>query len=300
MAYGGRLIKTIFSKGPLFRLRTTVCVALSIGLIIVGQSAQPLWQRVTAGLTLSVLPLQYAVNAPYALYKTLVTTMATQRQLLSENAQLRARNFLLQARLQRLTALEKENVELRNLLQSSSQLGGKVVVGELLAVDLSPSLQQMIVNRGARDQIFVGQPVFDAYGVVGQVINVGLFTSKILLLTDTHSAIPVQNNRNNVRAVAMGQGVRGTLVLSDVSETTDIQLGDVMLTSGLDQRYPQGYPVGVVIEKQRVRGEHYLRIVLRPAARLDRAQQVMLTWPSNPALARTVQDQLKQGLEDNP
>lgn len=275
-------------------------MALSIALIITGQSQQVVWQRVTAGINLAVLPLQYAVNTPFALYKTLANTMATQRQLLSDNAQLRARNFLLQARLQRLSALEKENVELRNLLQSSSQLGGKVVVGELLAVDLSPSLQQMIVNRGARDKIYVGQPVFDAYGVVGQVINVGLYTSKILLLTDSHSAIPVQNNRNNVRAVAMGQGVRGTLVLSDVSETTDIQVGDVMLTSGLDQRYPQGYPVGVVIEKQRVRGEHYLRIVLRPAARLDRTQQVMLTWPSNPALARIVQDQLKTGLEGNP
>lgn len=273
---------------------------LSVALIIVGQSKQLFWQRVTAGINVVVLPLQYAVNAPYALYKNLASTVTTQRQLLSDNAQLRARNFLLQARLQRLSALEKENVELRNLLQSSSQLGGKVVVGELLAVDLSPSLQQMIVNRGARDKIYVGQPVFDAYGVVGQVINVGLYTSKILLLTDSHSAIPVQNSRNNIRAVAMGQGVRGTLVLSDVSETTDIQLGDVMLTSGLDQRYPQGYPVGVVIEKQRVRGEHYLRIVLRPAARLDRAQQVMLTWPSNPALARIVQDQLKTGLEGNP
>ncbi len=265
-----------------------------------GQSKQLLWQHVTAGLNVVVLPLQYAVNAPYALYKTLASTVTTQRQLLTDNAQLRARNFLLQARLQRLSALEKENVELRNLLQSSSQLSGKVVVGELLAVDLSPSLQQMIVNRGARDKIYVGQPVFDAYGVVGQIINVGVYTSKILLLTDPHSAIPVQNSRNNIRAVAMGQGVRGTLVLSEVSETTDIQLGDVMLTSGLDQRYPQGYPVGVVIEKQRVRGEHYLRIVLRPAARLDRAQQVMLTWPSNPALARIVQDQLKTGIEGNP
>ena len=263
---------------------------------MMGQSTHPWSQRMTRWINVAALPLQYAVNLPFLAYQTIVTSVATQHQLLSDNAQLRARNFLLQARLQRLSSLEKENSELRNLLQSSSQISGKVLIGELLAVDLSPQLQQMIVNRGTQDHIYVGQPVFDAFGVIGQVVNVGIFTSKIMLLTDTHSAIPVQNQRNHIRAVAMGQGMRGTLMLTDISETTDIQLGDVMTTSGLDQRFPQGYPVGVVIDKQKVPGEHYIRVILRPAAHLDRTQQVLLAWPTNPELSRVVQEQLQEGL----
>lgn len=247
-------------------------------------------------LAVVVLPAQYLVNTPITISKWLAMSVTTQHQLLADNASLRARNFLLQARLQRLSSLEKENVELRELLQSSSHLDGKVTVAQLLAVDLNPNLQQMIVNKGAKDKIYMGQPVFDAYGVVGQVINLGPFTSKVLLLTDTHSAIPVQNFRNGVRSVAIGQGAKGDLVLIDVSETTDIRNGDLMVTSGLDQRYPVGYPVGLVIEKQRVPGEHYIKVVLQPVAHMDRSQQVLLSWPTNASLARAVQQQLKSGL----
>lgn len=242
------------------------------------------------------LPIQYIVNTPIKISKWLAMSITTQHQLLSDNASLRARNFLLSARLQRLAALEQENVELRELLQSSSHVEGKVTVGQLLAVDLSPSLQQMIVNKGAKDHIYIGQPVLDAYGVVGQVVNLGYLTSKVLLLTDSHSAIPVQSSRNNVRSVAMGQGAKGTLALLNVSETTDIQIGDLWVTSGLGQRYPVGYPVGLVIEKQRVAGEHYIRVILRPVAHLDRTQQILLTWPTNASLAKVVQQQLKADL----
>jgi len=247
-------------------------------------------------LGLVVLPVQYLVDKPTKWMQGLAASISSQHRLLAENARMRARDFLLQARLQRLLALEKENVELRELLKSSSHLGGKVLVAELLAVGLDPNLQQMIVNKGSKNKVYLGQPVLDAYGVLGQIVSVGPFTSKVLLLTDARSAIPVQSYRNGIRAVVMGHGNRGTITMSNIPETTDVRQGDLFVTSGLGQRYPVGYPVGIVVEIKHVPGEHYNMVLLRPLAHLNKTQQVILAWPNNASLAKTVQEQLNAKL----
>ncbi len=264
--------------------------------MVLGRSQVPFLQTVRSYMNLIVLPIQYAVNTPIKMASWLVTSLSTEHSLLSENARLRAHEFLLQSRLQKLLALEKENVELRELLQSSSHVGGKVVVAELLAVDLNPNLELLIINKGLKDGIYVGQPVLDAYGVIGQVVNLGPLTSRVLLLTDTRSAIPVQNYRNGVRAVAIGQGSDGRLALVNVSKTTDIREGDLLVTSGFGQRYPVGYPVGKVVQISNIPGADFVKVSLKPLAHLDRTQQVLLAWPNNVTLAKSVQQQLKAGL----
>lgn len=277
-------------------VRFLICVLFSVLLMVFAHVKTPFFQSLRATIGLAALPFQYVVNAPVKAVSWLTDRVYTERNLLAENARLRATNFLLQARLQRFSALEKENLELRGLLQSSSHVGGKVIIAQLLAVDVAAGLQQMILNKGTRQNIYVGQPVLDAYGVMGQVVDAGLLTSKVLLLTDTKSAIPVQSYRNGVRSVATGQGTLNRLVLLNVPETTDIREGDLFVSSGLGQRYPVGYPVGVVIAKTPIAGEHRDKIVLRPLAHLDRAQQVLLVWPNNADLAKVVQQQLHKPL----
>lgn len=266
-------------------------------LIIVGQSQWAVAKAARSFLGTFAFPFQYAVNAPINALSWIADRISTEHNLLDENAKLRASNFLLRAKLQRLSALEKENGELRELLQSSSHAGGQVVTARLLAVDMGVGLQQMIVGKGRRDKVYVGQPVLDAYGVMGQVVDAGFLTSKVLLLTDPKSAIPVQSYRNGTRAVAAGQGDgSGNLVLLNVPETTDIRQGDLFVSSGLGQRYPVGYPVGVVVKRESVAGEHRIKIVLRPLAHLNRSQQVLLVWPDDIDLGKTVQKQLSKPL----
>src|SRR5262249_30056895 len=139
----------------------------------------------------------------------------------------------------------QENAQLRELLKSTPQVEGRVSVAQLLAVDLDPNLQQVIVDKGANQGIFIGQPVLDAFGVMGQVVHADPITSRVMLITDRKSAIPVQDARNSIRAIAMGMGGVGKLALINVPETSDIQVGDLFVCSGLDMRYPVGYPVGV-------------------------------------------------------
>lgn len=243
-----------------------------------------------------VFPLQYAVDLPIRGVRLVISTLQHQRELLIENANLRAHQFILEAKLQKLLALERENAELKSLLQSSDEAKNKVLAARLLAVDLASGLQQVILDRGHAMGIYIGQPVVDAHGVVGQVVAVGSLTSKVLLLTDKRSAIPVQNYRNGVRSVAVGSGFSGSLQLVHVTATSDIKEGDLFVTSGLGLRFPAGYPVGVVTHYEPSVGQDFARVILKPAAHMDTDQQVLLVWPRKEDLRAIVDDQLKQPL----
>lgn len=252
------------------------------------------FQKVHSELSLVVLPIQYSVNAPIKLVHWIVSSVTTEQQLLADNARLRAHELLLESKLQKLLALEKENAQLRELLKTTSRIGGNVVVAQLIAVNLDPTLQQILVDKGKSDHLYVGQPVLDAYGVMGQVVSVDPLTSKVMLITDPKSAVPVRDYRNGIRSVAVGLGSSSKLALINVPDTSDIKVGDLFVSSGMGLRFPVGYPVGVVSELSHTPGKRFSTIVLEPSAHLNRAHQVLLAWPKEAALANVVKKRLKK------
>lgn len=231
-------------------------------------------------ISVAIAPVQYMVDKPVEFIRWIETSFSTQQGLLIENAQLRARQLLLYAKLQKVLALERENAQLRALLKSSEHIHDKVTVAQLLAVDLAPYTQQIIIDKGQKDGVFIGQPVLDAYGVMGQVISVGPITSRVLLITDLRSAVPVQNNRNGNRAIAIGLGFDGNLELSNVPLTIDFKVGDYLTTSGLGGLYPPGYPVGYITSIKRWPGDRFALINVRPTAHVNQSRQVLLIWPT--------------------
>lgn len=235
--------------------------------------------RTRATLSFVVAPMQYLVDRPVEFIRWVQTSFTTQQGLLVENAQLRARQLLLYAKLQKVLALESENQQLRALLRSSENIHNKVTVAQLLAVDLAPYTQQIIIDKGEKDGVYVGQPVLDAYGVMGQVISVGPMNSRVLLITDPRSAIPVQNNRNGNRAIATGLGFDGVLELINVPITTDFRKGDYMVTSGLGGNYPPGYPVGIINNVKLSPGDRFVNLSVKPTAHVNQSRQVLLVWP---------------------
>lgn len=247
-------------------LRTLICMGLSIVLILLDQKAG-FFQKVRADLSLVVLPIQYLVNAPIKTIQWIATNITTQQQLMVDNARLRAHEWLLESKLQKLLVLERENAQLRELLKSTSRMDGlRLLVAQLLAVNLDPNLQQVVVDKGTQSHIYVGQPVLDAYGIIGQVVDVSPLTSNVMLISDPKSAVPVQDYRNGIRAIAVGLGSSGKLMLINVLDTSDIQKGDLFMSSGLGLRYPVGYPVGVVSELTHNPAKRFATIVLRPSA----------------------------------
>jgi rod shape-determining protein MreC len=183
-----------------------------------------------------------------------------------------------QRKLQQLASLAAENVRLRQLLNASQILQDTVLIAELIGVSPNPLSHKVIINRGSHDGAFKGQPVLDAFGLMGQVTEVGENASTVLLISDATHAIPVQVNRNGVRAIAEGTGDLNSLSLRHVSANTDIRAGDLLVSSGMGERFPVGYPVAEVMQVVRDPGKAFLTVIAKPMAKLDRSRHLLLVY----------------------
>ncbi len=265
-------------------------VVLSVGLMIVDHRYHHL-DDIRAGLNVVVDPLRYAINLPFAAGTWLGDNLASRHALIEELSELRDRNLLLKGQLQKYSALEAENMRLRELLESSFKVGDRVLIAELLKVDLEPYTRQIVINKGTRDDVFVGQPLVDADGIIGQIVHVSLLSSTAMLVTDPSHALPVQINRNGLRAIAVGTGAPNRLELLHIPNNAEIQENDLLVTSGLGGRFPAGYPVARVVSVQNDPAQPFARVVAAPTAHMQRSREVLLVWPAR-KLSPASQEQL--------
>ena len=258
-----------------------VAVVASIALMSVDHRASHL-ESARGLLTTALYPLQLAIHLPIRTGEWLSEQFSTRSTILAENARLREEQLRLRTRLEKLDTLEAENRRLRSLLGSSEQVAERVLVAELISVDMDPFSRRIVLNRGARDGVSPGQTLIGSNGVMGQIIHVGPFTSNALLITDPSHALPVQVHRNGLRAVARGTGSLNLLKLSHVPNNADVQVDDRVVTSGLGSRFLSGYPVGKVIEIRRDQGQPFAEVYVEPSAMLERTREVLLVH-SGPA-----------------
>ena len=223
-------------------------------------------------------PVYIVADIPSALARWQDRHLRSRSRLMEDNDQLTRENLVLKGRLQQMASLQANNARLRTLLNSSALLRDDVLVAEVIGVAPDPVRHQLLLDKGRGDDVYSGQPLIDADGLLGQVIEVSRFTSRVLLITDATHSVPVQVNRNGVRAVAEGTGSLDLLEVHHVAATTDISEGDLLVTSGLGQRFPIGYPVATVSRVDRDPGQAFARIEARPAAALDRARHVLLVF----------------------
>lgn len=262
---------------PLYRL--TIALVLSIIVMVLDQRTQ--WaspvRYVLGALT---APVHYIAHLPVDSGQWLTEQAQSRSSLLDENRRLQRKSLILEQKVQRLAVLEAENVRLRELLNSSADLDASVLVAEIIGLDADPNRQELVINKGSGSEVVTGQAVLDAQGLIGQVVEAGPLSSRVLLLTDASHAMSVQVNRNGVRAVLAGTGQVGGLRLLYVPDTADIQKGDLLVSTGLGQRYPRGYPVATITSVRHQSGAAFAEISARPTARIDRASHVLLVQPS--------------------
>ncbi|HEX5513702.1 MAG TPA: rod shape-determining protein MreC [Gammaproteobacteria bacterium] len=273
-------MKPLFQQGPSLAARVLLLAVLSLALMFLDHRRQ-LAQPVRDALALSAYPIQAVVNLPFELNDLVGENLRSRRQLIEENARLQSQQLLYEARLLRLDALERENIALRELLQSSYSVTESVLIAGLMRVDLDPATHLIQINKGTRSGVYVGQPVLDAGGVMGQVDEVAPLSAIVRLITDPSHAIPVRVNRNGIRAIAHGTGDTSRLELVNVPNNADITADDLLVTSGLGGRFPSGYPVGRVISVDLEPGQPFARISVAPTAALDRSRQVLLVRSSD-------------------
>lgn len=227
-----------------------------------------------------VTPVHLMADLPSRMTAIFGGFFQTRDELEAENAQLKEQLLMQQYQLQKLAHLEAENQRLNELLKASAIVPDEVVRAQLLGESPDLFVKRVLINKGSNDGVFIGQPVLDAYGLMGQVVEVELLTSWVLLITDPLHSTPIQVNRNGIRAIASGtsDGLH-QLTLDNVSTTADIMVGDVLVTSGLGQRFPAGYPVGVVSSVELNTGQPFARVLVTPTAQLDRSRNVLLVFP---------------------
>ena len=233
---------------------------------------------VRSKLALLVTPIQWVVTVPGQVYNWGATISLSHAEMRDEIATLRARSLVMERKVQQVVSLSAENTRLRELLNASARIQAKVLAAEIIGVDPDPFSHQVIINKGTKDGIYVGQPVLDAHGLMGQVIEANLLYCRVLLVADGNHAIPVQVSRNGVRAIAIGSGNLDKLQLVYVPDTADIQVGDLLESSGLGQRFPTGYPVGVVVSVEHDPGQQFAIVTAKPSAQLDRSRHVLMVF----------------------
>ena len=237
-------------------------------------------ENVRGGLSLLIYPLQLLVDLPNSASDWFRESLSTRRQLQEINASLRTQQLVLNVQLQKMEALEAENLRLRALLDSSFEVGERpLLIANLLSVDMDPYRHEIQINKGSLDQVYEGQPLLDSTGMMGQLIHVSPFTSTAMLITDPSHAIPVQVNRNGLRTIALGTGSLNHLKLPNIPNNADIRIGDLLVTSGLGSRFPPGYPVAEITEVDQDPSRAFSQVTARPRAQLDRSREVLLVWP---------------------
>ena len=258
-------------------MRLLVFAVLSAALMVVDARFDTLKpMRSQMGLVLT--PFYWLADLPVRVWDGVSDQFTSRSTLIAENEKLKAESLLMQRRLQKLATLTEQNVRLRELLNSSALVDEKVLVSELIGVDPNPFTHRILIDKGEKDGVFLGQPVLDARGLMGQVVEVMPYTARVLLLTDTTHSIPVQVNRNGLRAIASGTGNPERLELRHVADTADIKEGDLLVSSGLGQRFPAGYPVATVKEVIHDSGQPFAIVRAVPTAALNRSRYMLLVF----------------------
>ena len=235
-------------------------------------------ESVRDALSVLVYPIQLSVEFPGSVSDWFSESLATRRKLQEEIDSLRTQQLMQKTQMQKLAALEVENIRLRELLDSSFEIGEKVLIAELMSVNLDPYKHQVVINKGELHDVYPGQPLVDANGVMGQIVHAGPYTSTAILITDTSHALPVQVNRNGLRSIALGSGSINRLELPYIPNSADIQPGDLLTTSGLGGRFPPGYPVATVESVKHNPGNAFTQVIATPLAHLNSSREVLLVW----------------------
>ena len=266
-------------------LRLLVALTLAIALMVLDHRGS--WLTAIRGqIEVIVQPLWRLAGLPARLGDDVRDTASSRARLMRENETLRNALLISNARIARLEASAAENARLRGLLGAAEQGGLDVQLAPILDIALDPTRQRLTLAIGADQGVRPGQAAIDAGGLVGQVIDVRSGTATVLLLTDPDHAVPVAVARNGIRLVAYGRGDR--IELANIPTSSDVKVGDRIVTSGLGGRFPPGFPVGTIVRLRRDESRAFLVGELRPAAQLDRGRDVLLLRQRPPGAPASV------------
>lgn len=274
--------RNIIGRGPPLGAGLFFLGVVSVGIMMLDHRSNYL-ETVRLWMGAAANPIYAVVQTPGQAWNWLTGSFADREQLRTENTELSEQLRLARVKLLQFDSLREENVRLRAVREASAGVGGRTMIAEIMRVDVDPFRHRVRINKGADDGVFMSQPVLDAFGIVGQVVQVDKYTSTLILISDAEHAIPVQVNRNGIRSIAVGAGDLSRLSLPYMTVESDVKAGDLLVSSGLDGIFPAGYPVASVTKVERNTADTFATVEARPLAQLDRDREVLLLWADQPA-----------------
>jgi rod shape-determining protein MreC len=257
-----------FRQGPSANARLLFFGLLSLGLLIADARFDALG-GLRQGIGNVLYPVQRVLLVPrdaIALAGTYATEITALRQ---ENAELKRIEALNAKALLQIEQLANENKRLRDLAGARERAAAQSVLAEVLYETRDPFTRKLVLDKGAQQQVSIGQPVIDAKGLIGQVTRVFQFSSEMTLVTDRNMTVPVVLQRTGMRSVAFGGAAPGRLELRYLASSADLREGDLLTTSGLDALYPPGLPVGRIERIERGGDNDFVKVLVAPTAEIQ-------------------------------
>jgi len=268
-----------FNRGPSAAARLIFFVLLSLLLLFIDAR----YKHLESIRNVLALPIQVTqrlvtnlITQPGLLWDQFNDYLDTQGNLARENIQLRQQHTVYATQLLQLQVLQAENAHLRNLFEVSQQADFPMQMAEIVYHERDIFKRKVYVDKGSQKNVVAGQVVMDETGVIGQVTRVYPWLSEVTLITDKDHAVPIQVLRTGLRAVVFGSGNISNLALRYMPISADIQVGDELVTSGIDGTYPPGLPVAKVIQIERDPAYPFARILCSPLAGVDQQRQLMI------------------------
>lgn len=283
-----------FRQGPSALTKLTFCSALAI-FLMVADTRLKLTQPVRTLVATVLHPVERVLRVPVDAWNGTADYLMGLQNALTGQAEARATLARQAERAARVEQLMAENKRLRELMELRPAMTVRSQPAEVLYEASDPFSRKVVIDRGTTQGIALASPVINEAGVLGQVTRVYPLSSEVTLLTDKDAAIPVLNSRNQLRSAAFGTAGAG-MELRFMASNADIQVGDVLHTSGVDGIYPPGLPVAQVKSVDRKVDTGFAKVVLAPLALPDGVRHVLVLEPLSaqlPPRPEPAQDEAK-------
>ena len=265
----------VYNRGPSQAARLVFFAVLSLFLMFVDARYKYL-ESTRSALSVLVSPIQRLATLPGSLLQQTGEFFVTQSSLLTENKTLRNRLEQDAAQLVQFQSLLQENQHLRNLMALQQRYQFTSQFAEIVYAERDIFKRKVLISKGSTDNIQAGQVVMDDKGIVGQITRVYPWLSEVTLITEKDQAVPVQVQRSGLRSIAFGAGDTSQMALRYMPVSTDIQNGDLLVTSGLDGVYPPGIPVAKVDKIERDAAYPFARITCTPVGGVDKHRHLLI------------------------